>query len=125
MSFKDSRPVTEKQYQRWQRLMRLGRACGCHQLPDRSFYYRNFQFPLCARCTGILIGQFIIGPIVFLLGFRSLIWSFIFIGLMGLDGGLQYLKIYPSTNIRRLITGLLSGIAFTTLLFLFIIYLFS
>jgi uncharacterized membrane protein len=28
----------------------------CHQLPDRSFYWRDAQLPVCARCTGIYLG---------------------------------------------------------------------
>ncbi|MGG7175281.1 DUF2085 domain-containing protein [Clostridium neonatale] len=29
--------------------------CGCHQLPDRSFFIRSYQFPICARCTGNVV----------------------------------------------------------------------
>ena len=29
---------------------------GCHCRSDRSFFFRGKQFPLCARCTGELIG---------------------------------------------------------------------
>ncbi|PQL91928.1 DUF2085 domain-containing protein [Apibacter adventoris] len=27
----------------------------CHQKPERSFFWKRKQFPLCARCTGIYI----------------------------------------------------------------------
>jgi len=28
----------------------------CHQKPERSFFYKKKQFPVCSRCTGIVIG---------------------------------------------------------------------
>jgi len=31
-----------------------GRYCGCHQMPERSFSVKGYQFPLCARCTPIM-----------------------------------------------------------------------
>ena len=43
----------------WAFFMRLGNRCGCHQREDRSFFIGKWQFPVCSRCTGILIGQII------------------------------------------------------------------
>ena len=28
----------------------------CHRKPERSFFWRGKQFPVCARCTGIHLG---------------------------------------------------------------------
>jgi uncharacterized membrane protein len=28
----------------------------CHQLPERSFHYQEFQLPVCARCLGLYAG---------------------------------------------------------------------
>ena len=28
----------------------------CHQMPDRSFFAHEHQYPLCARCTGMYLG---------------------------------------------------------------------
>ena len=65
MCSKKYKPLTEKQYIRWQKAMNLGyKICRCHQLSERSFRYKGMQFPACARCTGILIGFNIVGPIV-------------------------------------------------------------
>ena len=27
----------------------------CHQLPERSFYWGRWQFPVCSRCTGLYV----------------------------------------------------------------------
>ena len=34
----------------------IGNHSGCHQMPERSFFYKGKQFPVCARCTGVIIG---------------------------------------------------------------------
>ena len=90
-----------------------GIVLGCHHRADRSFFIKGRQFPICARCTGVLIGEcsamilfrFLKLPIVLLLGFCA---------IMFLDWLLQYLEIFESTNGRRLITGTLCGYAFGT-----------
>ena len=85
---------------------------GCHQLPERSFFINGFQFPVCARCTGIILGYII-----------SLFYSFCFkqlhiaIGIaliipMSFDGLLQLFTNYSSTNIKRFMTGVLAGFGF-------------
>jgi len=86
----------------------LGNHSGCHQLPERSFFYKGKQFPVCARCTGVFIGQLtalIIAP-----------WkntpssvSLFCLSIMGIDWILQFLKLKESNNTRRLISGFLGG----------------
>lgn len=96
--------------------MRIG-GYTCHQMHERSFSYRGYQFPVCARCTGIFVGQ-IIGLICIILGFRiNLLWSLVLIIPMAIDGLVQLMKIMQSNNIRRFITGSISGIGYTNLLF--------
>ncbi|MCR1952879.1 DUF2085 domain-containing protein [Clostridium sp. DSM 100503] len=96
--------------------MKIG-GYTCHQMYERSFSYRGYQFPVCARCTGILIGQ-IIGIILISLGFRiGFLWSLALILPMVIDGLIQLVKIIESNNIRRLITGFVSGIGYMYLLF--------
>ena len=117
MNFK---PVSKKQERVWIKLMNYGSKLGCHQLSERSFFYKGFQFPLCARCTGIVIGEIFLAPLS-LLFFETPYWvSIIFILIMAIDGGLQYLNILQSNNIRRLITGILAGYGYTNLLIFFI-----
>ena len=95
----------------WAFFMRLGNRCGCHQREDRSFKIRGWQFPICSRCTGILVGQ-LLGILIYIFQFRIPIYiSCIFLLIMLLDWYIQYKKIRESTNIRRFITGTLAGIA--------------
>ena len=92
----------------YQALFRFGTNSGCHQLPERSFFIKGYQFPVCARCTGVLIG-YIVGFILhFILG-TNLLYCLLACLIMFLDWYIQYLKIKESNNIRRLITGLMGG----------------
>lgn len=34
-------------------------AVVCHQLPDRSFFWGDWRFPVCARCTGLYLSAVI------------------------------------------------------------------
>lgn len=90
---------------------------GCHQLPQRSFFVKGYQLPICARCCGILLG-YIISFILIILNIHfNPLFSLIIILPMGLDGIIQFLTSYESNNIKRIITGLISGIGFIQLLF--------
>ncbi len=101
----------------WIKFMKIGEKLGCHQMESRSFSYKGYQFPLCARCTGVFIGE-ITGIIQIILGYRlSYKRMMTFIIIMGIDWGLQYLKLLPSNNIRRVTTGTLCGIGMTYMYF--------
>lgn len=105
---KQSKLNDNRYYYLWKKLMYIGEYTGCHQLPERSFYIQSYQFPVCARCTGVLFGYILSVPCFFILGF---IYQLTFIGIliMFLDWSIQYLKILQSTNFRRLLTGILGG----------------
>lgn len=92
---------------------------GCHGRPDRSFYFRGQQFPICARCTGELIGILIGIPITFFGGYPSFPIVLLLMLPMVSDGFFQLLTSYESKNIRRLFTGILFGIAFLFFLIYF------
>ena len=62
----------ETKIKTWAFFMRLGNKCGCHQMEERSFKIKGYQFPVCSRCTGILTGQ-IIGIIIYLLKFSDIL----------------------------------------------------
>ncbi len=106
-----------KSDERWIKAMEFGHRMGCHQMPERSFFFKGYQFPVCARCTGVLIGE-IIAILAIICGVRlkklPIIGS---IGVMGADWSLQYLEICKSTNPRRLITGIFCGIGLTYVYF--------
>lgn len=82
----------------------------CHKLPERSFFYKGRQFPICARCTGILAG-YILALICIFFTNIPLIFCLLLLIPLGIDGVGQYLGIWTSNNIRRLITGMLAGIS--------------
>ncbi|MDF2907017.1 MAG: hypothetical protein K0R34_2338 [Herbinix sp.] len=92
----------------WIKSMKYGEKLGCHQRPDRSFFIRGYQMPVCARCTGTMLGYLVAIPCFFLCGFSRLITV---LGplVMLVDWSLQALQITESTNRRRFVTGLIGG----------------
>lgn len=86
----------------------------CHQKSERSFFINDNQMPFCARCTAIFLG-FAIG-IGFMIYFKvRLNIKFLFLMLLGfvpigIDGLGQLFGFWESSNLSRVITGLLIGI---------------
>lgn len=106
---------------KWLKFMDIGKKLGCHQRSDRSFFVKGYQFPICARCTGVLMGYVLALPIILFL--KSSIWiyiSILFCVIMFSDWYIQFLRIKESTNLRRFITGILGGIGII-LIFILII----
>ncbi len=116
----------------WEKARMIGYAL-CHQLPERSFFIHEHQTPLCARCTGMYLG-FFIGLIFLIIRRRThsarmpttaIISVLIgFITIMGIDGINSTISIIPgapqlyhTTNIHRIVTGTLFGIAMCMLFF--------
>ena len=95
-------------------LMRPGRSSGCHQMPERSFFIRGKQFPVCARCTGVMIGNIAAYVMFFLYAIPQEI-CILGCATMFLDWFVQYIGIRESTNVRRLVTGMIGGLSLTTL----------
>jgi len=86
----------------------------CHRLPERSFFIKGHQFPVCARCTGFYISLAIVVLYDLLVPIKVTFNGFI-VGIILcmpfiVDGFTQYLGFRQSTNLLRLITGLLGGI---------------
>lgn len=95
------------------RLFALGGRLGCHQRADRSFFLRGRQFPVCARCTGVLLGYLPAVPAFFL---RGASWRAAAAGMAAMlaDWLLQRLGLLESTNPRRLVTGFFGGYGIMT-----------
>ncbi len=92
--------------------------CSCHQMPERSFFFNGYQFPLCARCTGIALGHlfaFVVAPFY---TFHKRVA--ILMAPLAIDGTIQYFTKYESNNKRRIISGILYGFSFTSTILCFI-----
>lgn len=80
----------------------------CHRLPHRSF---SWAPGLCARCSFFWIGILASSLLMFFRRIPGTIYLGLFlIAPMVIDGSLQLIGLYESTNIIRLITGLSAGI---------------
>ena len=105
----------ERKLDIWLKVMEYGARCGCHQRADRSFFIGQWQFPVCARCTGVLTGHILSLAIA-----RKRIspWAAVCLcEVMLADWVLQALKIKGSTNTRRLVTGIAGGLGTAVLYF--------
>ncbi len=84
----------------------------CHQLSDRSYFLNGNQLPFCARDVGVFAGV-VSGAIVSLMFAFDLRWRWLVVALLpiAIDGGIQSITGYDSTNGVRLITGAIAGMA--------------
>lgn len=107
----------------WMKAMELGAKFGCHQIPERSFFLCGYQFPVCARCTGVILSA-----VFALFLFRKKIFSlpvcFALASVMLFDWSMQYLRIKASTNPRRFVTGFLGGLGVAITQYRFYAFLF-
>jgi len=94
----------------------------CHQIAERSYFLNGNQMPFCSRDLGLFIGLMVgfgvatfisiqINPMLLILGLLPI----------GLDGGIQLVTEYESTNALRLATGIIAGAALALLLAVFIL----
>ena len=105
----------DRKQELWLKAMECGARYGCHQRADRSFFLGQWQFPVCARCTGVLTGHILSLAIA-----RKRIspWAAVCLcEVMLADWVLQAVGIRESTNGRRLVTGIVGGIGTTVLYF--------
>ncbi|MFQ5649727.1 MAG: DUF2085 domain-containing protein [bacterium] len=83
---------------------------ACHRMPERSFSLKGRQFPVCARCTGMLLG-YLSFPFFLLNFFAASLWIGLLLNLPAyVDGVTQAAEMRQSNNWLRLVTGLMSGI---------------
>ncbi len=86
-------------------------SATCHRLPARSLQLPWGITGLCARCTSFWAGVTAGVAIVLVTGRKILGIPVAFLMLlpMILDGSLQYLGLYESSNALRVMTGASSG----------------
>lgn len=88
----------------------------CHRIPERSFFIKGHQFPVCSRCTGFYIGLlvYIIYAYFFFVDYNIILMIFaaLLVVPMAVDGTTQLLTDRLSNNILRFITGLGGGLGF-------------
>ncbi|WP_130777264.1 MULTISPECIES: DUF2085 domain-containing protein [Bacillus cereus group] len=83
----------------------------CHRKPERSFQTLQKYIPLCARCTGMLLGLFTI-PLYFLITLPTILSVSIALTTqfpLLIDGFTQKWNWRTSTNWLRVSTGFISG----------------
>lgn len=101
----------------YESMFKLG-SYFCHQKPERSFFINNYQFPCCARCTGLFLGVFLgllFSPFLYFDKFYLMIFFLIPIFI---DGLTQKYSNYESNNRRRIITGIMFGFSYIYLVFM-------
>lgn len=85
----------------------------CHRKPERSFFIKGHQFPVCARCTGFYSALliYLIYTIFYPFhpSFEMFIIGIILIIPCGIDGTTQLLGYRESNNPLRFITGIIGG----------------
>jgi len=96
-----------------QRAVYLLGDVNCHQQEDRSFFLNENQMPFCARDVGLLAGA-VAGLAAFILLGRRVPWAWLLALLVpvAVDGVAQAIADYESSNVLRLTTGIIAGIAF-------------
>lgn len=89
----------------------------CHQIPSRSFHVFEHQFAVCSRCFGVYFGLFI-GLLSYPI-FRSMekidpfprIWLILSTLPIAVDWSLTFFGIWENTQLSRVLTGLILGMA--------------
>jgi uncharacterized membrane protein len=82
----------------------------CHRMKSRSLIIKGYTLPICARCTGILLG-YLFFPFLFVFDLFFPLWLGIVLNFpMVLDGWTQKRAYRMSNNTLRLSTGIVSGL---------------
>jgi len=82
----------------------------CHRKPERSFFWKGKQFPVCSRCTGIHIGYTAFPFFMFNVFTLNIWWTIALILPTYIDGLTQAFFKRESNNILRVTTGIMAGI---------------
>ena len=86
----------------------------CHRIPERSFFIKGHQFPVCARCTGFYTGLavFLIYNYIYGIDYSLSLFvlSIILLIPAAVDGFTQLFELRESNNNLRFVTGFIGGI---------------
>lgn len=86
----------------------------CHRKPERSFFIKGHQFPVCSRCTGFYISMFayFIYTYYFFVDYNLYLIVFAIMLLIPtlIDGLTQLFEYRESNNMLRFITGIVGGL---------------
>jgi len=85
----------------------------CHGIPERCFTIRGHTFPICARCTGLLIGVaagFLLPAIQYLGLIAATGLATFLVAPVLVDGLTQLVGRRESANPLRLATGVIGGL---------------
>lgn len=86
----------------------------CHRKSEKSFFIKDYQFPVCARCTGFYISMmsYFIYTYYYFVNYNInlLIFAVILLIPVFIDGLTQLLEFRESNNKLRFFTGLLGGL---------------
>lgn len=90
----------------------------CHRKPERSFFIKGHQFPICSRCTGFYVSliMYFTYTYYFFVDYNTYLLIFAAILLIPtiVDGLTQLFEYRESNNPLRFITGLLGGLGLVT-----------
>jgi len=93
----------------------LGFAFFCHRRPERSLAILGHTFPICSRCTGLLVGFFGFISLALLNLQIPLFAGIVMMVPMVIDGTSQLTGFGESNNMLRLLTGFLFTFGFLSL----------
>jgi uncharacterized membrane protein len=84
----------------------------CHQYPTRSFWIFDRPWALCARCSSAYFGLAIAAIAIRVRQsyFRRATFGLTLVAIAAVDPVLQLLGFYESTNVTRLLAGLVGGV---------------
>jgi uncharacterized membrane protein len=108
-------PYLRSRASRWSSLVYALYTPVCHQVADRSFFCYGQPLSVCARCSGIYLGFFLglaLFPWLRKKGRLSLPSARAFLLVSApivLDTAANFLRLWPTPGVVRLVTGLLWG----------------
>lgn len=89
---------------------------ACHRKPERSFFWKGKQFPVCARCTGFHLGYVSFPFFLFSVLTLDLWVTLLLIIPTYVDGLTQAFCNRESNNFLRLTTGFMASVGMMSLI---------